>query len=362
MTPGGAPVNFLRPFRAHAREFRGFMAGKTLIGLDMGSRFIKALQLTAEGDIFKITEFGVAEVPSPEAEPDVLKGLLQRKRGFKGKRSALGVSGRSVFVRYVPMGVMSDQELVNAARYELGKYIPIEVDEVIHDCQKLEEPQPGATEMKVVLVAARRAYIDSKIAILESTDVYPNMIDVECFALANAYELTSSLTPGGAQDRTIAIVDLGASKSNVVMISKKACQFTREFYKGGDDLTDVLSKKLSMEPKDAESMKRQPDQNMDKIRSSIEDGIEDICQDVKISIDFFENQQENQVEEVLLTGGSANTPGMTEAMERMTQKPVRLWNPIEKMPMELDPESDAELKQYAFQSAIALGLAARVVG
>lgn len=338
------------------------MPAKTLIGLDMGGRFIKALQLTSDGDNVKISEFGIAEVPSPDAVPDVLKGLLQRKRGFKGKRSALGVSGRSVFVRYVPMGVMSDQELVNAARYELGKYIPIEVDEVIHDCQKLEEPQPGANEMKVVLVAARRAYVDSQIAILESTDVYPNLIDVECFALANAYELSGSLTPEGFGDKTVAIVDVGASKSNVVMISKRACQFTREFYKGGDDLTDVLSKKLSIEPKDAEAMKRKPDQNMDKIRSSIEDAIEDICQDVKISIDFFENQQDNQVEEILLTGGSAGTPGMSEAMERMTTKSVRLWNPIERMPMEMDAESEAELRACAYQSAIALGLAARVNG
>ncbi len=70
----------------------------------------------------------------------------------------------------------------------------------------------------------------------------------------------------------------------------------------------------------------------------------------------------DQVEEILLTGGSASTPGMSEAMERMTQKPVRLWNPIEKIPTELDPESEAELKAYGFQSAIALGLAARVNG
>ena len=334
------------------------MPPKTRVGLDVGSRYVRALQLREEGGNVAVTEFGIAELENPDDPTATIQDLFSRKN-FKGnKRVQLGVSGRSVFVRYVPMGIMSDAELVNAARYELGKYIPIEVDEVIHDCKKLEEPSEGESEMKVVLVAARRAYIDKQIQILENADLYPNIIDVECFALGNAYELALSQREGGGSN-TVAIVEIGASKSNVVIISGQTCQFTREFYKGGDDITDVLSKKLSIDAKEAESKKRSPGDDTMQIQAAIEDVVDDICQDVKISVDFFENQNDMTVDEYLLTGGAAETLGLKDALEKLVGRPLELWNPIESIPLELSQESEAELRAAATQCGVALGLAAR---
>jgi len=135
------------------------MATRHIVGLDIGSKFVKALQLSETSGKYTITEFGISEIPPQVSVTDVVNELFGRKN-FRTKRVVSAVSGRFVFVRYISMPVMTDEELTNAAKYELGKYIPVEVDEVLHDSQKLEELPPTEgqePEMRVLLVAARAA-------------------------------------------------------------------------------------------------------------------------------------------------------------------------------------------------------------
>jgi len=339
------------------------MASRHLIGLDVGSKFVKALQLTETSGQFKITEFGIAEIPPQVSVADVVGELFNRKK-FKTKRVVTSVSGRFVFVRYISMPVMTDEELVNAAKYELGKYIPVEVDEVLHDSQKLEEmpPQEGQEpEMRVLLVAAKRTFIDEHVAVVETAGLQPAVVDVDSFALGNAYELSGmAKAEAVAQGRLVALVDIGASKTNINIMSDSVSYFTREFYKGGDDLTDAVSKKLSLDAREAETLKRNPGGEAEKVQEALAGVSEDICHDVNISIDYFENQYDKKVEEVFLTGGASATPGLPETLERTVQKPVTRWNPAQHMEQELDRDSAQELQDFPAQAAITLGLASRV--
>jgi type IV pilus assembly protein PilM len=339
------------------------MAERSIVGLDIGSKFIKALQLTHKNGQYKITEFGIQEINPDVSIPDTINELFSRK-SFKSKRVVTSVSGRFVFVRYISMPVMSDEELSNAAKYELGKYIPVEVDEVLHDSQKLEElaAQEGQEpEMRVLLVAAKRTFIDEHVGVLETAGLQPAVVDVDSFALGNAYELSGLVNPQAvAQGKLVALVDIGASKTNINIMSDAVSYFTREFYKGGDDLTDAVSKKLSIDPKEAEALKRNPGGELEKVQECLQGVVEDVCHDVNISIDYFENQYDRKVEEVYITGGAANTPGLPEILERTVQKPVNRWNPLQFMESELSKDAAQEMQEYAPQAAIALGLAARV--
>jgi type IV pilus assembly protein PilM len=404
------------------------MAQRHLVGLDIGSKFIKAVQLSQTSGQYKVTEFGIAEVSPQVSVADTINELFSKKN-FKTKRIVSAVSGRFVFVRYISMPVMSDEELVNAAKYELGKYIPVEVDEVLHDSQKLEElaAQEGQEpEMRVLLVAAKRTFIDEHVGVLEGAGLLPAIVDVDSFALGNAYELSGMINPQAiAAGKLVALVDIGASKTNINIMSDSISYFTREFYKGGDDLTDSISKKLSLEVKEAEAMKRgvagagyaggggggggggKPDSNpgnmpivmlstedADKLRTEtgrrdrpstrvggggggygggggggdadrvvdcISSVVEDICHDINISIDYFENQYDKKVEEVYITGGASSTIGLPETLERTVQKPVNRWNPLQYFELELPRDSQQELQDNPTQAAIALGLASRIV-
>ena len=339
------------------------MAARNIVGLDIGSKFVKAVQLTETSGQYKITEYGIAEISPQVSVADVVSELFQKK-GFKTKRVVTAVSGRFVFVRYISMPVMTDEELINAAKYELGKYIPVEVDEVLHDSQKLEElaAQEGQEpEMRVLLVAAKRTFIDEHVAVLETAGLQPAVVDVDSFALGNAYELSGSINPQAvAQGKLVALVDIGASKTNINIMSDSVSYFTREFYKGGDDLTDAVSKKLSLEAKEAENFKRNPGGEMDRLQDAISGVLDDVCHDINISLDYFENQYDKKVEEIYVTGGASNTPGLPETLERTVQKPVNRWNPLQHLEADLPKDSAQELQDTAAQAAIALGLASRI--
>ncbi len=339
------------------------MADRHLVGLDIGSKYVKAVQLTGSSGQYRITEFGAAEVSPQASVPDVVAELFSRK-SFKTKRVVTAVSGRFVFVRYISMPVMSDEELANAAKYELGKYIPVEVEEVLHDSQKLEElaPQEGQEpEMRVLLVAAKRTFIDEHVALLETAGLQPHIIDVDSFALGNAYELTGSINPQAiAPGKLVALVDIGASKTNINIMTDAVSYFTREFYKGGDDLTDSISKKLSLEVREAEMLKRNPAGELPKVQECISGILDDICHDINISIDYFENQYDKKVDEVYLLGGASLTVGLQETLERTVQKPVTRWNPFPHLEQDLPAESAQELQDFGAQAVLALGLASRL--
>src|SRR5687768_4248763 len=306
------------------------MASRNIVGLDVGSKFVKAVQITETSGQYKITEFGIAEVSPQVSVPDTINELFAKKN-FKTKRVVSAVSGRFVFVRYISMPVMSDEELVNAAKYELGKYIPVEVDEVLHDSQKLEElaAQEGQEpEMRVLLVAAKRTFIDEHVAMLEQAGLQPAIVDVDSFALGNAYELGGRANPDAVRPgKLVALVDIGATKTNINIMSDSVSFFTREFYKGGDDITDAMSKKLGLELKDAEHLKRNPQGEEQKVLECVGGAIEDICHDLNISIDYFENQYDRKVDEVFIAGGASQTLGLDEILEKTVQKKVWKWNP-----------------------------------
>ena len=115
------------------------------------------------------------------------------------------------------------------------------------------------------------------------------------------------------------------------------------------------------EVKDAEALKRNPGGDLDKVQDCISSVVEDICHDINISIDYFENQYDKKVEEVYITGGASSTIGLPETLERTVQKPVNRWNPLQYFELELPRDSQQELQDNPTQAAIALGLAARIV-
>ncbi len=339
------------------------MAARNLVGLDLGSKFIKAVQLTETNGAFSITEYGQLEIPPQYSLADAVTELFSKKK-FKTKRVVSSVSGRFVFVRYINMPVMTDDELVNAAKYELGKYIPVEVDEVLHDSQKLEELPAGEgqeAEMRVLLVAAKRTFIDEHVAILEQAGLQPAIVDVDSFALGNAYEICGSINPDSIRPgKLVALADIGATKTNINIMSDSLSYFTREFYKGGDDITDAIAKKLGMEPREAEMLKRQPSGEEQKVLDAVGSVLEDICHDINISIDYFENQYDKKVDEVFLVGGACNTIGLDEVLEKTVQKKVWKWNPMQHVELKLEREAAQELQNNATQAAIAMGLASRI--
>ena len=334
-----------------------FGRAKTIVGLDIGSYGVRAVELTGSGDTLVLTGFGRARIESPEAVEDTVHQVLAGA-GIRTKRCVTAVSGRSVIVRYVPMMPMADQELRQAIRYEADKYIPFEVDEVILDCQKIEEAMPGE-QIRVVMVAVKRTMIEEHVAMLDRLGLVPAIIEVDMFALGNAFEARNRRL--GISDEEIrALVDIGASKTNITVMKGNSIYFTREIYIAGNDQTEAVAKRFGEDPADVERMKEDPGGALETMQDAIVPVLEDMGSEIRLSFDYYENQFDQEVKEVYLSGGAVLFPGMDRMLANIFGLETRIWDPMEAVDItspKLDPE---KLTGVNSDMAIALGLATRL--
>ena len=338
-----------------------FKKRKSLIGLDVGNDCIKAIEVSAEKGDFIITGYGQIDVPSEEARQDAILELL-KTCSFRGKRVASSVSGRSVIVRFLNIVEMPEENLANALRYEADKYIPFDMDNVILDCQKLEDTTGLAkNEMKVILCAVKSEVVQDHYDLLQSCNLQPTLVDVDVFALANAFEFSTTINNDiNTEDKVFALVDLGGAKTCINIMRGRESFFTREIYMGGNDLSSCISKKLNLEGFESEQVKRSPGERIDEVREAILPGIEEIGSEINLSFDYYENQYESRVEEIYLSGGGSRVPGLDEALEKIFERRTVAWSPVSGISVDSDLVDTELLLENASSLAVAMGLASRI--
>ena len=332
---------------------------KSIVGLDVGSSSIKALEITQDKYDFIVTAYGQIDIPGEAARRDAISDLF-RSGGFHTKRVATAVSGKSVIFRFINMVKMSDDDLANAIRFEADKYIPFDIDEVQIDVQKLADlgGEEGSEEVKVLLVAAKKSVIEDQATLLTEIGLQPASIGVDSFAIGNAYELNDMVSPGLKEsDQTVALIDIGATKSCINILRNNVTFFAREVPMGGQDFMTAITRRFGLESFEAEALKDPQDQMMD-LQDAVSNVIDDLGNEINLSFDFFENQFDGEVQEVYLSGGSVMLPFLEESLEKIFEKKTRVWNPIEGLKVKSDNVDVDALNQSAQQLAVAVGLAA----
>ncbi len=333
---------------------------KSLLGLDIGSSCVKAVELTRVGQGLVITGMGKAEVETPEAVGDAINRAL-KEGGIKSKRVCSSVSGRSVIHRQVPMMTIPDAELKQAMEYEADKYIPFDVTEVQLDAQRLKEgvdtDSAPQGQMKVLLVAAKKTLIEEHIHLLQSVGLTPAVVDVDFLALGNAFELRNlSLGINDAEVR--AMVDIGASKTDINIMRGNASFFQREIFMAGNDLTEAVAKRFGEDPKDVEKMKKDPGGALESMQDAMLPVLEDIGSEIRLSFDYHENQYDQEVKEVYISGGSVLFPGIDTMLTQIFNLPIKVWDPTEGL--EITSFNPGGMGGANSDMAIALGLASRI--
>ncbi len=340
---------------------------KSLVGLDIGSTEVKAVELTEVGDEVKITGFGHGTIESPDAVQDTIADVL-RSSGIKTKRVATAVSGRAVIVRYLNMVRMPEADVKNAIRYEADKYIPFQVDEVILDSMVLPDfvdgpdgPDPDS-EMRVLLVAVKQNLVDEHLQVVQGLGLTPAVIDVDTFALGNAFELNVLNSPRVEdEDKVVALVDIGSIKTNINILKNNTSYFSREIYLAGNEFSEAIARRLGIEVNEAAQLKQTPDGNEHTIEESILPILDDLGNEIHLSFDYYENQYDREIDEVYLSGGSSQLPGLREALERTFDRALAGWDPTENLEVNDDRVDIDVMKSHAPQLAIAVGLASRIL-
>lgn len=341
-----------------------FRKQKSIVGLDLGSQVLKAVEITMQGDEAVLTGFARVEVPAGADRNAALSQLLAEGK-FASRNAVVSVAGQSVVVRYISMLEMSDSELRQAIHYELDKYLPFDKDDVVMDCQRLKRRPPsrgegpGAGQISVVLAACQKSALHSTLKDVQSKGLTPVAVDLDAFALGNAWEM-SALALGQATDRPIALVDVGSSRTQINVLAQGETCFSREIGLGGADMTQAIARRLGMDVAEAEALKRNPGERAFEVARAIVSVLEDMVSEIGLSLEFVENREELAVEEVLVSGSALLAPGAVEFLAQSTGRTVRPWNPLSGVRIQDGRIPAEELDLIGPSLAVAIGLASRV--
>src|SRR5690606_13304394 len=300
------------------------------------------------------------------ALPETIASVF-RDAGIQCRHVITAVSWSSVIVRYINMPTMDEDDMKSALRYEADNYIPFEVDESVLDSERLEDfgettNASGEKEMKVLLVAVKQSLIDEHLQLIQGQGLVPVVIDVDTFALGNAFEFNSLHSPRVEdEEQVIALVDVGAVKTNINIVKNNTSYFSREVYLAGKDFTEAISRRLGMDLLEAEHVKVAPEGREDEIEECILPTLDDLANEIHLSLDYYENQYDREVDDIYVSGGSARLPGLQPAFERVFNRRVEFWDPTENLDIRTDSIDPDELKLFGPQLVVAVGLASRIL-
>lgn len=350
-----------------------FRPQNSIVGLDVGSSVVKAVQLSSKGkgNNFELTHLGVAPVP---AEAIVQGAFLNaggisaaireavESAGITSTQAAVAVSGNSVIVKRVHMPVMSTEQLHEQIGWEAEQYIPFDVNEVNIDFQILE-PDAGDGQMEILLVAAKRDLIDDYVQVVSESGLTLAAIDVASFALGNAFEANYE----SADSDVVALVNIGAQVVNINIVSEGLPAFTRDISTAGNQYTEEIQKTLSVSFEEAERLKLggRGENGREMLPQEVDQAMQAVTEsmvgEIGRSLDFFAaSSVESRISRVVLAGGASRVAGFEEAFRERSGLPVEIFNPLTRM-LPSSRFDQAFLEEVAPSLGVGVGLALREV-
>ncbi|SIQ64145.1 pilus assembly protein PilM [Solilutibacter tolerans] len=340
----------------------------TLIGVDISSTAVKLLQLSRTGDRYRVEHYAVEPLPPNSVveknvvEIDQVADAIRRavdRSGSKTKFAAAAVAGSSVITKLIPMPAdLSEDELEAQVELEAANYIPYPIEEVNIDFNSIGT-MPGAADMQqILLVAARSEDVGTRQSALEIAGLKAQVMDVEAFAIENAFALMqpSLKIPAGG---LVALVDVGASMTTLNILRDGRSLYAREQVFGGRQLTEEIMRRYGLTYEEAGRAKRLGGLPESYEYEVLEPFRETLAQQVSRLLQFYYASSEyNRVDQIVLSGGCASIPGIAQQVEEQLGVSTVVANPLAQMT--LGPRVQAQaLAQDAPALMIACGLALR---
>src|ERR1700720_2300013 len=338
---------------------------KVLVGLDIGSSSIKAVELKSTKQGYELVSFGLEAL----AQDTVVDGAIMdaplvagaisnifETQKIKTKNVATAVSGHSVIVKRVSLPMMTEDELYDRIQSEASQHIPFDIADGNLDHQLLESVD---SQMDVLLVAVKKDKILNHTNVLAQSGKNSTVVDIDGFALQNSYELNYDPEPG----LTVALLNIGASVMNINIVRGGIPLFTRDVSVGGNQYTDALQKELDLSFEDAEKLKMgeslpsvTDDQKQQILRS-----VSDILTlEIQKTFDFFRATASGEnIQRIVVAGGTARVPGLVDLLREEFAMPVEELNPFRRVLINPGRHSDDQIREMAPRLAIAVGLALR---
>jgi type IV pilus assembly protein PilM len=345
-----------------------FRKPKALVGLDIGSSAVKAVELKASGKGYRVTAFGTEPVPpdsiadgaiiDASAVADSIRRLFD-SRGIKTKEVAASLSGNAVIVKKISVPIMTDAELAEAIQWEAEQYIPFDIQDVNLDYQILDrgDPAAGRTTMDVLLVAAKKEKIADYTGVIAQAGRTAVVVDVDAFALQNAYEANYGADGNGV----VVLLNAGASATNINILQGGQSVFTRDISIGGNAYTDALQRELNLPFETADALKcgHADGANYEDARPVLRAVPENVMMEIRKTFDFFKATSASEtIDRIVLSGGASRAEAFSDLLTDRFEIPVEAFDPFRNVAFDARklgvPASEA-----APTAAVAVGLALR---
>lgn len=340
-----------------------------VLGVDVSSTAVKLLELSGSGDKFRVESYAVEPLPpnavveknitEVEAVGEAIRRATRRS-GTKNKLAALAVAGSAVITKVITMpGDMGDDEMASQIELEADQYIPYSLEEVNLDFEVLGVSESDPDKVDVLLAASREENVDLRVAAASEAALQCIVVDVEAFALENAFSLIAKDLPTGGMGETIALVDIGATMTTLSVLTDLRIVYAREQVFGGKQLTEEIQRRYGLSYEEAGLSKKQGGLPDNYIPEVLEPFKESMVQQVGRSLQFFfSSSPYNGVDHIVLAGGCASIPDIDELIAQKTGTETSIANPFANMSLsgKVRPES---LSSDAPSMMIACGLALR---
>jgi type IV pilus assembly protein PilM len=351
----------------------GLGKAKAVVGLDIGSSAVKGVELKAVGKKYKVLAFASEPIPPDSivdgaiidgaAVADAIRRLFENK-AFKAKEVAASLSGNAVIVKKINLPVMTESELAESIQWEAEQYIPFDIQDVNLDYQILDAgtgPDSKGT-MEVLLVAAKKEKIADYTGVISQAGRVPVIVDVDAFALQNAYETNYGIDA----QAVVVLLNAGASAININIVTGDQSVFTRDVALGGNAYTEAVQKELNLPFDTAEQLKKGEAVNgtsFEDVKPVLHAMTENVLLEIQKTFDFFKaTASSDHIDRILVSGGASRVDGFTQALAERFGAPVEMFDPFRTIafePAKLGVDEASGLVQTA---AVAVGLALRKVG
>jgi type IV pilus assembly protein PilM len=350
--------------------FKKSMGKKNLVGLDIGSSSVKAVELAKKGSALQLLNLGFenlqtdtivdGQIMELNNVSNVISNIFSEHQ-IKTNRVAAGVSGHSVIVKNIVLPSMSEEELQESFSWHAEEHIPFDIADVNLD---YELTNKSSESLHVLMAACKSDKIANVKQAIQLAGKQPVIIDVDAFALQNCYEVNYQPRAG----EIVALLNIGAATMNINILNGTRSVFARDAGVGGSQYTSLLQKELGLSFEQAEGVKRGmalPDGIEPRPIQPIIETVSDVLAlEVRKTMDFYRataEEKDTGIQKILLAGGGSKLPGLAEYLGRRFEIPVEVFDPFRQIEVD-DKKFDPEyMREIVPEMAVAVGLALRGV-
>lgn len=349
------------------------MAGRTPVGLDIGTSAVRAAELSIAKDSVTLRKFGQIALPSGavtdgevtdrDAVARALRQLWSQVK-FSTKNVTLGIANHKVVVRQVDLPGMDEAELRRALTLQVQDFIPIPVDEAILDFHAIESftNDAGGPMLRVLLVAAARETVLASIEAVTAAGLKPVSVDLTSFAIIRALAQPEFL---GQATEAEALVDIGARVTNIAVHQGGVPRFVRMLLMGGGDVTDAVAERMGIPVDEAERFKisagvpaSAAERNAVPAAGAIDGSAAAFIDEVRGSLDYYRASPDAvPVTRILLSGGGARLTNLAQRLAAVTRTNVEIASPLSRIQLGRTGLSDEQIVEIQPLATVPVGLA-----